>query len=57
MANWGEGWNTGENRNAITDIKLFFDSEDAPLKEYEFKEFWMSLSEEEKAEFRKADLS
>jgi hypothetical protein len=46
--------NVGEN--SITQIRLFFESDERPLKQGEFVEFWKSLSEEEKDEFRHADL-
>lgn len=42
--------------NSITQIREFFTTGDNPLKEGEFKEFWMSLTDAEKDEFRKADL-
>jgi hypothetical protein len=54
VADWGKGWN---EENSITDIKEFFDSEDMPLKPKEFAEFWMSLSDKEKHEYRTAELS
>jgi hypothetical protein len=54
LAGWGEGW---DKQNSITDIKAYFEAGDPPLKEKEFLEFWKSLSEEEKNEYRKADLS
>jgi hypothetical protein len=43
--------------NSITEIMKFFASDPQhPLKEHEFAEFWKSLTNEEKDEFRKADL-
>lgn len=48
--------NPGEN--SITEIRKFFEmgKHGRPLKENEFVEFWKSLSEQEKEEFRKTDL-
>jgi hypothetical protein len=54
VADWGKGWS---EQNSITAIKEFFDTEDMPLKPDEFREFWMSLSDEEKHEYRTAELS
>lgn len=55
MTDWGKGWDL---QNTLTDIRRFFDeTEDKPLKEGEFREFWQSLSEEEKDEFRKTKLT
>ena len=43
--------NSGEN--SISDIRRFFEEDaDPPLKQGEFVEFWKSLTEEEKHEFR-----
>jgi hypothetical protein len=51
---WGGAWG---DMNSITDIMKFFATDaEPPLGPGEFKEFWQSLSEEEKNEFRKADL-
>jgi hypothetical protein len=38
-------------------MKFFGSDPQHPLKEHEFAEFWKSLTDEEKDEFRKADLS
>lgn len=44
--------------NSITEIRAFFASDpEHPLKENEFAEFWKSLTEAEKNEFRHADLT
>lgn len=43
--------------NSMLDIKNFFDTSERPLEENEFRDFWMSLSKEERDEYRKADLS
>lgn len=46
-----------ENENDMLEIKQFFDNTPGlPLKEGEFKDFWMSLSKEERDEFRKQKL-
>lgn len=43
--------------NTISDIRAYFMSSGPALKENEFKDFWTSLTEDEKNEFKKADLS
>lgn len=43
-------------QNSIVDIKDFLDSDTQPLQPDEFRMFWNSLTDEEKAEFRKTDL-
>jgi hypothetical protein len=45
-----------DNENSLTALKKFFSTEDRPVSNLEFTEFWKSLSEEEKDEFRKAEL-
>lgn len=45
-----------KGENSITEIREFFMTEDSPLKEHEFRDFWVALSDEEKSEFRKAEL-
>ena len=46
-----------ENKNnSPKDIMDFLSTEEKPLKMAEFREFWSSLSEEEKAEYKEADL-
>lgn len=46
-----------ENFNTIVEIKKYFQTPDQPsLSNKEFMEFWGSLTEEEKDEFRKTDL-
>jgi hypothetical protein len=43
--------------NSITEIRAFFGATPGnPLKENEFADFWKSLTDKEKDEFRKADL-
>lgn len=43
--------------NSITDIRKYFEKDAEPFKDNEFVDFWKSLTEEEKDEFKKADLS
>jgi hypothetical protein len=45
------------DENSISDIRRFFDDEERPLQSNEFVAFWKSLSEEDKEEFKHADLS
>jgi hypothetical protein len=45
-----------QDENSILDIKAFFEKDAAPLKDNEFKEFWMSLTPEERDEFKKSPL-
>jgi hypothetical protein len=42
-------------QNTVTQIREFLTG-DIPLKQGEFVEFWKSLTDEEKDEFRHADL-
>jgi hypothetical protein len=42
--------------NSIVDIKKYLSTEESPLTTKEFQEFWNSLSEAEKDEFRKTEL-
>ena len=42
--------------NSISDIRRFFE-EGTTLKQGEFIEFWKACSEEDRLEFKKADLS
>ncbi len=46
----------GEWENSIVDIKKYLSTPENPLTTKEFQEFWNSLSEEEKNEFRKSEL-
>jgi hypothetical protein len=41
-----------QQENSLQDIQKFFE----PLKEHEFKDFWLALNKEEREEFRHADL-
>jgi hypothetical protein len=43
--------------NSISAIRKFFEDDAPPLKSNEFVEFWKSLSDADKDEFKKADLS
>lgn len=43
--------------NNMLQIKKAFESTTKPLSMEEFKEFWNSLSDEEKQEFKNEDLS
>jgi hypothetical protein len=44
--------------NSITDIRKFFEGPgQRPLEPHEFVSFWQSLSEEDKIEFKQADLT
>jgi hypothetical protein len=53
----GHSVDVGFGMNSMLDIKKFFETDGKPLGDHEFKEFWMSLSKEEREEFRKAKLS
>lgn len=43
-------------RNSIVDIKRFLNDPENPVSNEEFKEFWGSLSEEEKEDFKNTYL-
>jgi len=43
--------------NSLGDLKKYFATEERPVLNQEFVEFWQSLSEEEKNELRTAKLS
>lgn len=45
-----------DGKNTIVDIKKYLSTESNPLTMAEFNEFWTSLSEEEKEEFRTTEL-
>ena len=49
---------TQENpgQNSLTDLKKFLGTPDRPVNNAEWVEFWKSLTEEEKADFRNAEL-
>lgn len=42
--------------NSIVDIKKFLSTEERPVSMSEFNEFWKTLTDEEKAEFKKTPL-
>lgn len=44
------------NENSMLDIKNYLDSSEKPLSTAEFTEFWKSLTEEEKHEFKTMEL-
>lgn len=46
-----------QDENTISDIRRYLTDETKPFLPGEFTEFWQSLSEEEKHEFKKMDLS
>lgn len=46
----------GEVNNSIVDIKKYLSTSDNPLSTKEFQDFWNSLTEEEKNEFKKTEL-
>jgi hypothetical protein len=43
--------------NTLTDLMKFLSTPDRPVGSAEFQEFWKSLADEEKEEFRRAKLS
>lgn len=43
--------------NTMKDLKEFFNSPEKPVSLSEIKEFWESLSDEEKVYYKNADLS
>ena len=45
-----------EGENTIVELKKFLATPDHPVAMEEFKEFWDSLSEEEKKEFKRTEL-
>lgn len=49
---------TQENpdKNSLTDLKKFLGADGRPVDNTEFTEFWKSLTDEEKAEFKSAKL-
>lgn len=51
----------GDEENSIGDIRRYFETpffelDSPPMQPNEFVAFWKSLSEEDKAEFKKAEL-
>lgn len=45
-----------EGENSISDIRKFFEKDARPYKSGEFIDFWRSLTDVEKSEFKKANL-
>lgn len=45
-----------ETENKISDLKKFLSTPDNPVTTAEMSEFWTSLTDEEKAEFKKTPL-
>jgi hypothetical protein len=45
------------NKNDMVQIRQFFAKDAKPVPMAEFSEFWKSLSDSEKEEFKNADLS
>jgi hypothetical protein len=46
----------GKKENSIVDIKKYLSTPENPLTTKEFQEFWSSLTEEEKVEFKTTEL-
>jgi hypothetical protein len=46
-----------DRENTISEIKAYLTDPEHPFKPGEFSEFWMSLTNEERASYRKADLT
>lgn len=46
----------GDDKYSIVDLKKFLGTEDRPVSNTEFQEFWRDLTEEEKKEFKNSDL-
>ncbi len=42
--------------NSLVEIRKYLETPDRPLPMKEFTDFWRSLSEEEKTEYKNADL-
>lgn len=45
-----------EKKNSLTDLMDFFSTDERPVKPAEFKLFWNSISDEEKAYYKNAEL-
>jgi hypothetical protein len=43
--------------NSISDIRRYFEDNAKPLEQREFIVFWQACSEEDRQEFKRADLS
>lgn len=44
------------DQNSLTDLKRFLGTPEQPVSNAEWVEFWKSLTDEEKDEFRNAEL-
>lgn len=45
-----------DKQNSLVDLKKFLSTPDRPVNTAEMTEFWQSLTDEEKEEFKSADL-
>jgi hypothetical protein len=45
-----------EEKNSLVDLKKFLSTPDRPVSTAEMSEFWTSLTDEEKEEFRATEL-
>lgn len=45
-----------EQLNSIVDLKKYLGTEERPVDNAEFQEFWKELTEEEKVEFKSTEL-
>lgn len=48
--------NSNGETNSLVEIMHFLSTPDRPVKSGEFQEFWKTLTDEEKDEFKRADL-
>lgn len=46
----------GDFKNSIADLKRYLSTEEQPVSNTEMTEFWQSLTDEEKAEFKDTEL-
>lgn len=49
-------WKDKVNENSLKDIREFFGTPDRPVNPTELKEFWQSLTDEEKNYYKSAPL-
>lgn len=45
-----------DGKNSIVDLKKYLGTQDRPVSSQEMSEFWNALTEEEKIEFKNAEL-
>lgn len=45
-----------DGKNSIVDIKKYLTTDDMPVSSKEMSDFWNSLSEDEKEEYKNAEL-